>query len=140
MMAKSVLLVVVLCVLAADVGGAGAGTQKWEFETGDSVLTSFSTADRITDFTTAIDKIDIGVTIGDLDLVYATNTFADFSAAASASFDSGSEASIYGAITDFGFAMVAIDADLSGDFGTGDILLRLDNINTTSDLVVTDFI
>jgi outer membrane protein assembly factor BamB len=31
---------VVFCVLAAGVGGAGAGTQKWEFETGGDVYSS----------------------------------------------------------------------------------------------------
>ena len=40
MRAKSVLLLVALCVLAVDVAAAGAGTKKWEFATGGDVWSS----------------------------------------------------------------------------------------------------
>ena len=59
--------------------------------------------------------------------------------AANTSFD-GTDADIFATVTDYGFAMVAVDMDQSGDFGTDDLLLRLDDITLTSHLVAGDFI
>ena len=59
--------------------------------------------------------------------------------AADAWFD-GTDADIFAAVNAYGFTNVAVDMNQSGDFGTDDLLLRLDDITLTSHLVAGDFI
>ncbi|MDC0869241.1 hypothetical protein OAP82_09445, partial [Paracoccaceae bacterium] len=118
----------------------GLGNDTFQFATSDSDTTSFSTADRITDFTTDVDEIDISVEKGDFVITEATLSYSDFVSAATDSFD-GSGADIFAMVAgDYERTFVAVDMDESGTFTADDLLIRLDDVTQISHLQEGDFI
>jgi hypothetical protein len=126
-----------------DMLTGGAGVDTFVFATGDSGIT-VATADTITDFTTAVDEIDVldtavalGVTIAN----GANNTnLADFIVDADVALTGGKGVYAEFNINGAGDGYVVVDEDASGNVNAGDTLIILTGVNAITDLVAGDFL
>jgi T1SS-143 domain-containing protein len=138
---------------AADTmsGGAGpdfmtgaAGADQFVFAPGDSGVT-LATADTITDFTTAVDKIATSKLAGNATIADggALADFTAFVAAADAVLNAGAGTNdIYVAYNAAGSgnAWVVVDENDSGAVNAGDTVVVLTGINLATEIAAADFI
>jgi hypothetical protein len=126
-------------LLTAAESGSAVGA------TGGVTAPVTTTADTITDFTTADDSISTSKAAGAVTIADGTalTTIALFTAAADAVFAAGAGADdVYAAWNagGAGAGWIAVDENDSGSFDAGDTFIILTGVNLAAELVAADFL
>jgi len=120
-----------------DTMTGGDGADRFVFASGD---TSTTVADeKILDFTTGSDELDLGEAVGDVTIVDGSlMVLSTFLTNAGNAFDGGLDVYIAYNISGINDALVAVDHNKDGSWGAGDTLIKLSGLNEEADILSTD--
>ena len=127
-----------------DTHTGGGGADTFVFST-SSVPSLMTPEEVITDFTTGVDKLDVGAGfVNDatrIDIVDGSGlTLSTFKSAATGFF-SGGEVDVYIAynVSELGDALMAVDQNANGTFDDGDTFVKLLGIDMNTEILSSDF-